>query len=444
MSTYYSIDHCRSCGAPDLIGLFSLGAQYLATVFVRDNANHPLARRKIPLTLLLCKSCGLVQLKETVRRDLLFQEYFYRSATNPMMQKALRDLAREFSENLVLERQDFVLDIGCNDGTLLEFCDRRATRVGIEPARNIDWRGVDPSIRIVNDFFSKDIALKASGGRRYKGVTSVAMLYSVEDVNAFAAQVRELLTPDGIWCIQVSYLKSMLDTLSFYDICHEHLYYFSLTTLMRTLERHDLEVFDASTNDVNGGSLRVFAGHRTAARPKTAGLRHLIRVEREARLQDAGIYREFFARVKRARTAVRRYVGNERKEGRSVIGLGASTKGNVLLQFFGLNRNWLPYISERNPEKVSLRTLGTGIELVSEEEARRLSPSCMLVLIWFFKDEVVAREREYLSLGGSLLFPMPYPHIVTREGERALGTILTSEPSRNIPPVSANERQTAF
>jgi hypothetical protein len=270
------------------------------------------------------------------------------------------------------------------------------------------------------------------------------MLYSIEDVNAFAAQVKELLAPDGVWCIQVSYLKSMLETLSFYDICHEHLYYFSLKTLIGTLASNSLEVIDASTNDVNGGSLRVFATHRNSAGPKTSRLRHLIRIERKARLEDAATYRKFFARVKRARSTVKRYIRNEKKKGRAVFGLGASTKGNVLLQFFGLDRNWLPYISERNTEKLCLRTLGTDIMLISEEKARALSPSCMLVLIWFFKDEVLARERDYLLSGGSLLFPMPYPHIVTRNGERQLGKIRETDQSSNIPRMSADEGQTAF
>jgi NDP-4-keto-2,6-dideoxyhexose 3-C-methyltransferase len=420
MVIYNSITHCRICASSELVDLFSFGAQYLATAFVKSNADHPLVKFKVPLSVTLCRSCGLVQLKETVRRDILFHDYFYRSATNPMMRLALKEVADDFAGRLAVEKGDFLLDVGCNDGTMLGFFDARAKRIGIEPARNIDWSGVDPSIRIVNDFFSKDVALGASGGRLYKGITSVAMLYSVEDVNVFAAQVRELLTADGVWCIQVSYLPAMLDTMSFYDICHEHLYYFSLKTLGRALERHGLEIFDASTNDVNGGSVRLFATHKNNAKQKTERLRRLIDAEERRRLDDAATFEAFFRRVGGMREAIRAYIRNKKEQGRLVVGLGASTKGNVLLQFFGLDRGWLPYISERNPEKVSLHTLGTDIELISEEKARALSPSCMLVLIWFFKQELIAREREYLAAGGALLFPMPYPHIVTKDGERSL------------------------
>jgi hypothetical protein len=420
MPIYNVITHCRICDSSDLTDLFTFGDQFLATAFVRSNTEHPLAGIKVPLSVTLCRSCGLVQLKESVRRDLLFHDYFYRSSTNPMMRRALNEVADDLSSHAALKTGDFVLDVGCNDGTMLEFFDPGTVRIGIEPARNIDWSGVDQSIHIVNDFFSKEVALRASGGQLYRGISSVAMLYSVEDVNAFAAQIRELLAPDGVWCIQVSYLQSMLDTLSFYDICHEHLYYFTLGTLSRVLERHSLEIFDVSTNDVNGGSLRLFATHQNGAKQKTNRLRNLTDTEGKQNLDSPETYTEFFGRVRAARETVRDYIRNEKAHGRMVVGLGASTKGNVLLQFFGLDRNWLPYISERNPDKVSLRTLGTDIELISEESARALSPSCMLVLIWFFKDEILKRERSYLEQGGKLLFPMPYLHLVTKDGERRL------------------------
>lgn len=420
MALYSEIRDCRLCGGNDLVDVFGFGRQYLASTFVKSNNDHPLAKVQVPLTVALCGNCGLVQLKETVERSELFHDYFYRSSTNPLMREALRDVARDLSRKAELKKGDYVLDIGCNDCTMLGFFTPELVRVGVEPARNIDWGRVNGSIRIVNNYFSRDIALEASRGALYKAVASVAMLYSVEDVNAFAAQTKGLLAPDGVWCIQVSYLPDILKNLSFYDICHEHLYYFSLSTISELLERNGFEVFDASTNDVNGGSLRIFAAHGDRRRAKTAKLRELMEVEKDLQLMRPATYARFFDAVQRLRDTVRGYIQKERERGGLVLGLGASTKGNVLLQFFGLDREWIPYISERNPEKVSLRTLGTNIELVSEEKARAARPSCMLVLIWFFKEEILARERAYLEQGGSLLFPMPYCHVVTGEGERAL------------------------
>jgi hypothetical protein len=246
------------------------------------------------------------------------------------------------------------------------------------------------------------------------------MLYGVEDLNAFTSEVKSILAPDGIWCIQVSYLPEIIRTLSFFDICHEHLYYFSLRTLDHMLERNGLTIVHASTNEVNGGSLRVFVTHREGRSKKAGNFDQLIRQENELGLTDRHTYRRFFESVCELKQNIRSYIRQETEDGRLVIGLGASTKGNVLLQFFELDNHLLPYISERNPEKVSLRTLGTDIELISEERARQLNPSCMLVLIWFFKDEIIRREQPYLQNGGKLLFPMPYCHLVTKDGERRL------------------------
>jgi hypothetical protein len=245
-------------------------------------------------------------------------------------------------------------------------------------------------------------------------------VYGVEDLNAFSSEVKSLLAPDGVWCIQLSYLPTIIKNMSFYDVCHEHLYYFSLSTLNSLMERNGLSIYDASLNDVNGGSLRVFVTHREKQKAKTPDYYRIFEEEQRLELAGASPYRKFFDQVHDLKAKINGYLRNEAEKGNLVVGLGASTKGNVLLQFFEVDKGLMPYISERNPEKVSLKTLGTDIELVSEERARELNPSCMLVLIWFFKDEIIKREKQYLEQGGKLLFPMPYCHLVTKDGETAL------------------------
>ena len=183
------------------------------------------------------------------------------------------------------------------------------------------------------------------------------------------------------------------------------------------LERNGLSIYDVSTNDVNGGSLRVFATRSELPREKTAAFHQQMELEESMALKDRKTYREFFKRVLEMKETTNAFIQGEHEQGNTVIGLGASTKGNVLLQFFGLDSEALPYISERNPDKVSLRTLGTDIELISESQARNMKPSAMLVLIWFFKEELIKRERRYLEKGGRLFFPMPYCHLVTKDGE---------------------------
>jgi hypothetical protein len=398
----------------------SFGEQCLASNFVPSNDGHPLAEIKVPLTVALCEGCGLLQLKESVKRDLLYHDYFYRSGTNPMMQAALKDVVDNVSRKAARKKDDYIVDIGCNDCTMLSLFPSEYHRIGVEPATNINWGGVDPSIRIINDFFSRKEVARATSGAPCQLVTSIAMLYGVEDLNAFSSEVKSLLAPDGVWCIQLSYLPTIIKNMSFYDVCHQHLYYFSLSTLNSLMERNGLSIYDASLNDVNGGSLRVFVTHREKQKAKTPDYYRIFEEEQRLELAGASTYRKFFDQVHDLKAKINGYLRNEVEKGNLVVGLGASTKGNVLLQFFEVDKGLMPYISERNPEKVSLKTLGTDIELVSEERARELNPSCMLVLIWFFKDEIIKREKQYLEQGGKLLFPMLNCHLVTKDGETAL------------------------
>jgi len=419
MSLYTDIDACRLCGSAHLDPVMEFGPQYLATAFVPDNAKHALSTTRVPLTTVLCRGCGLLQLKETVDRGRLFDEYFYRSGTNPMMREALQDVVASVCE-MDASGGGVFLDIGCNDGSLLSFVPDRYRRVGIEPAGNISWDHLDPSITVANDFFSKRVLLETTGGEECKIITSIAMLYSVDHLNEIVAEIQSVLARDGIWCAQVSYLPTMLESMSFYDVCHEHLYYFSLDSLSRLVERAGLKIIDGSLNDVNGGSLRAFIVHRDDPRGETQLLKDIRAGEAKLDLAKPETYRGFFREVEDLKRRTVDFIRRETEKGNRVIGLGASTKGNVLLQFYGLDKSLIPCISERNPEKVALRTLGTDIELVSEEAARAMKPAYMLVLIWFFKDEIVRREKDYLDGGGKLLFPMPYLHTVSRDGEERL------------------------
>jgi|SRR3989344_1927522 len=418
------INSCRICGNKHLTEILYLGDQFLASAFVKNNA--VLSPEKIPLTVMLCNkegnpnACGLVQLKETVQRNEMYGTYFYRSATNPMMRDALKEIVQALSERVHLKENDYVLDIGCNDGTLLSFYPESLYRVGIDPAQNIDRSYLNSSIQIVKDYFSKTAILSHNLKQTFKAISSIAMFYDLDDPNTFVADIKSILDPEGIWCIQLSYLPTTLKTLNFYDICHEHLLYYSLEVLEFLLKKHDLYIFDADLNDVNGGSLRVFVTHTTNSKSISENVSKIRAEEKVLHLDQLDIYKTFSNRIDHLKKVILNYLTNAKKKNFLVIGLGASTKGNVLLQAFHLTSTLLPAISERNPEKIGLYTLGTNIELISETQARALKPACMLVLIWFFKDELLKREKDYLEAGGKLLFPMPYPHMVTKDGEHAL------------------------
>lgn len=421
------LEKCKICGSKSLTDVIEIAPQYLSSTFVKDNASNALSKIKIPLTLTLCdrsinrSACGHLQLREEIIPDLLYNQYFYRSSTNITMQKDLRNVIEDIQSKVNLKPNDIVVDIGANDCTMVGFYPSSYRRVGIEPAKNINWSHVDKSIKILNGYFESSLFTKAFPNERVKAFSCCAMFYDLENPHKFVLDIKKLLHPEGIWCIQLSYLPLMLKNLNFYDICHEHLSYYSLEGIETLMMKNGLKVVDASTNDVNGGSFRIFVTHEESdinvTRQGLSNLEELRKMETSMDLHNPQTYKNFFNTMQKLSKKVTDYIQSEIQKGNKILGLGASTKGNVLIQFFGITKNIMPYISEKNPDKVGLRTMGTDIELISEEQAREMKPSVMLVLPWYFKDEIVKRESSYIRDGGSLLFPMPYAHIVNKEGE---------------------------
>jgi len=421
MSEYTIIEKCRVCHTNDsIIEVLELEPQYIATTFVNSNKNNPMSKIKIPLTLILCKKCGLVQLKETVRPDLLYKNYFYRTAINDTMKRDLLDVVNYAIDNVKTEKDDIVVDIGANDCTMVSMYPEYLKRFGIEPATNIDWKHVPESITIVNDYFSKKVVLEKTNGKKAKIVSATAMFYDFDDPNIAAKDIKDILDDDGVCVLQVSYLLDTIKDMNFYDVVHEHLEYYSLKSINYLMEQNGLTVIDASTNFVNGGSLRVLVTHKEKNLSKTQRYKQILNEEEKWNLEKLETYNEYSQKIKAIIEKTKKFIMSELEKGNLVIGLGASTKGNVLLQICGIDKNLLPFISERNLDKVGLRTLGTDIEIISEEKARELNPSAMLVIPWNFKDEILDREKSYIKNGGKMLFIMPFPYYVDQFGEHEI------------------------
>ena len=414
---YTVINKCRICSNNSVNEILKLEPQYIATTFVTDNENNPMAKIKIPLTLILCKKCGLVQLKETVKPDLLYKNYFYRTAINETMKRDLQDVVNYAVENVKTESNDVIVDIGANDCTMVSMYPDHLKRFGIEPATNIDWSNVSESITVVNDYFSKDIVLKATNYKKAKIISATAMFYDFDDPNVVTKDIKDILHENGVCVIQVSYLLDTIRDMNFYDVVHEHLEYYSLKSINYLMERNGLKVIDATTNFVNGGSLRVLVTHKDSRRPKSKRYQEILDEEEKWNLEELDTYVQYEHKIKDIIKKSREFIVNEIENGGTVIGLGASTKGNVLLQICRIGKDLLPYISDRNKEKVGLRTLGTDIEIISEEKARKINPSAMLVIPWNFKEEILSREQNFIQNGGKMLFLMPKPYIVDNNGE---------------------------
>jgi len=419
MTDYTLIHKCRICFSENISDVLKLEPQYIATTFVKNNDDR-ISKIKIPLTLVLCKECGLVQLKETVNPSLLYTNYFYRTAINDTMKKDLKEVVDYALENVKLNSDDYVMDIGANDCTTISMYPDNLQRIAVEPAKNIDWSNVDKSIKIVNDYFSKDVVLDATKNEKIKVITSTAMFYDFDNPNIAAEDIKQVLDKNGVCVIQVSYLLDTIRDMNFYDVVHEHLEYYSLKSINYLMEKHGLSIIDASTNFVNGGSLRILVTHKENNLDKTPQFKQIWNEEEKWNLEDEKTYELYEKNIQKIILKSKEFIENELSKGGNVIGLGASTKGNVLLQICGIDNKLLPYISDRNVEKVGLFTLGTNMKIISEDESRKMNPTAMLVIPWNFKDEILKREIEYIQNGGKMLFLMPYPYYVDKLGEHKI------------------------
>ncbi len=405
---------CRVCDSHRLSTVINLGS-HAVSGFVTTTAPS----KAYPLTLVLCKTCGLIQLAHTaVPARSLYHTYWYKSGVNTSMKQALRDIVMSIKKRVRLKKHDIVLDIGANDGTLLGFWASTMTRIGFEPASNLISEAKTHATHIIDNFFSRKAFDKVANGQKAKVITTIAMFYDIEDPHSFVQDVSTCLAQSGIWVIQMASLLSTITSTMFDNICHEHIEHYSLQSLEYLLHKHGLSVVDIEENDVNGGSIRVYVMKDSAAkqyRYKGAAQR-LTRYrakEQTANLSSPATYQAFRNRVELIKRIIRSFITKEIKRGKIVYGYGASTKGNTLLQYYKLTKNELTAIAERNPVKWGKKTAGTYIPIVSERHARMRRPDYFFVLPWHFKNEFIRRERTYLCSGGTLLFPLPKPVLVT-------------------------------
>ena len=297
MDVYTTIDKCRVCFSDSIKEVLKLDPQYVATTFVKSNKNNMMSEIKIPLTLILCKNCGLVQLKETVRSDLLYQNYFYRTSINDTMKRDLQDVVNYAVNNVKTEKDDIAIDIGANDCTMVSMYPEHMKRIGIEPATNIDWSDVSKSITIVNDYFSKDVVMKITNGKKAKIISATAVFYDFVDPNIGTKDIKEILHKDGVCVLQVSYLLDTIKDMNFYDVVHEHLEYYSLKSINYLMERNGLTVIDASTNFVNGGSLRVLITHKENSKSKSKRYEEILAEEEKCNLEQVDTYIDYKQKI---------------------------------------------------------------------------------------------------------------------------------------------------
>jgi hypothetical protein len=411
MSKYTVLERCRVSGSKSLVLMLDLGEQALTGVFPRSTSD-PVTTG--PLRLVWCPDSGLLQLDHSYDLGEMYGDnYGYRSGLNQSMVRHLTQKVRELERLVDLKPGNTVLDIGSNDATSLKaYSVPSLQRIGIDPTGAKFRKYYPDDIALVPDFFSA-AAFRAANARPASIVTSIAMFYDLEDPVGFAREIEQILAPGGIWHFEQSYMPSMLRMSSYDTVCHEHLEYYSLTVVKRILEAAGMRPLDVKMNAVNGGSFAVTAvradDQRRGSEPV---VNWLLEQEERMGLETPRPYRDFEERVYRHRSDLVRLLKTLAADGKKVVGYGASTKGNVVLQFCGLTTNEVIAIAEVNEEKFGAYTPGTHIPIISESEARAMRPDYFLVLPWHFKEGILQREAEFLASGGRMIFPFPEIEIV--------------------------------
>lgn len=396
--------------------LFSLGALYPSD-FLKPGEQP----RCQPVEMkLLMDHNNLVRLEKPAPPEAMYGKYWYRSGINYTMRAELENIVQSIMKvyGHYLTTGDIWLDIACNDGTLLSYVSRWLQKVGIDPADDSFLKESEKHGHIIQDYFSAVAYWRHNRnyGKKAKVITSIAMFYDLDDPEAFIRDIDQVLDDNGLWVMQLSYTPLMLQQLAFDNICHEHIYYYSLGNLKAMLERNGFRIMDCQLNDINGGSMRVYIMKEKANHSLFGSqpYRDVCRVRVESLLKwenyigtGSANWYVFFDELQMLKTKTRTFIRLRVAEGKKVWGYGASTKGNTLLQYFGLDHRLITAIADRSEYKWGLRTVGTDIPIVSEADMRAARPDYLLVLPWHFINEFMDREKEYLAGGGKFIVPCP-------------------------------------
>jgi len=411
------LTNCRICGNKQLELVVDLGEQALTGVFLKDKAEYVSSG---PLRLVKCHGddcCGLLQLDHTYDLDEMYGDnYGYRSGLNASMVKHLNEKVTKILSIVNPDSGDLVIDIGSNDSSTLQAYPKEFRLVGIDPTGKKFKRYYPEHIELIPDFFTKEKAKKLFGTTKAKIITSFSMFYDLPSPMQFMQDIYDVLDDDGVWVFEQSYMPTMLEKNSYDTICHEHLEFYSLQVIHYMTEKIGFNIIDVEFNDINGGSFSVMVAKKTSAKFKeetSQQVNTILKKEQVLGLQSLEPYLSFQKRAEETREALLDFLRTAKVENKTVYGLGASTKGNVILQFCNITEELLPAIGEVNEEKFSTYTPGTGISILSEEEILQRNPDYLLVLPWHFRSFFVKNKKFTKQ---TLSFPLPYLEHITLIG----------------------------
>ena len=403
---------CRYCGSSELDRFFSLGDQPPSNSFIKQEQLH--LEQKYPLDVYFCTDCYLVQLIDVVPATSIFDEYLYLSSTSKALKNHFRQLIEYASKRFALSKEDVVVDVGCNDGILLnEYSEKEIVRIGVEPSK-VSEIARKSGLIVIEDFFTRNVARYICDKYGHpKIITATNVFVHVDNMNEFVGAFDVLLEDEGILIIEVSYLIDLIDKVIFDTIYHEHLCYLSLTPLMKFLESFNIEVFDVSRLNfgASGPSIRVFMQKKGGREKISDNVHSILAMEKEWGVGNKETYRAFNSKVEVLKTKLLGMIDEIIAGGSTIAGYGAPAKGNTLLNFLGITQDQIQFVAETNQMKQGLLTPGTHLPIVSEEELLKQMPDYALLLAWNYLDFFVDNS-EYYGKGGRFIVPIPDPRIV--------------------------------
>jgi len=409
--SYMKIKNCRSCNSHSIKNLYSLGNQCFTGIFP-NKKNEKIPKGK--LEMVMCENCKLLQLQDSFDVDLMYGEnYGYLSSLNPHMVKHLQIKAQKLKKISNLAKGDIVIDIGSNDGTSLSSYNKSNILIGVDPTIKRLNKFYRKDIIKIPEFFNKSVVKKFIKNKKAKLITSISMFYDLPNPIAFSKDIFDCLDDNGIWHLEQSYMPSMIKNTSYDTICHEHLEYYSLRSIKHIFDNVGFKIIDLEFNDINGGSFAITVAKKSSKYSEYSKIINWL-LEREEifKYNSPETHLNFFKKVKKHKKLLQDLILNLKDMKKKIIGYGASTKGNVILQYCNFSFNDLKFIADVNLDKKNKYTPGSSIKIKDEKEIRKYNPDYMLVLPWHFKNFILQKEKKYLNNGGKLIFPLPDIEIV--------------------------------
>ena len=399
--------HCRNCKKKIFNKVINIGKQCISSVFPEKIKNN---FKKYSLDLYKCDYCELVQFKKTPPfQDMYGLTYGYRTSLSPLMIDHIKDKYKYINKKKYLKNGSSILDIGSNDGTFLNFFSKNKYDLnlyGIDPSAAKFQKYYKKNVNLVVDYFSKKNLKNVN--HKFDLISSFAMFYDIEDPNSFCSDISHLLNKNGIWMLELSYFPLLLKNLTYDQICHEHLCYYTLRSFNNIISKHNLQILDFSFNEINGGSIEIICAKKNSSHvPKKEKIKNQLLYEK---LINSNSFKKFNNRIENTKTMLNFFL---KKIGRKdIIAYGASTKGNIVLNHCEINNKQIKYICDANPYKYNKYTPGSNLKIISKKNMRLKKPKYLLVLIWSFRKEVIKQELNYIKKGGKLIFHLPIFHIV--------------------------------